>query len=159
MILRISFSFLEKGVLMLLPKTIDPIRVAKKGGHLHGELVLSQCVRLQAICDQANQTADVDLELNMDHQSRVPFIQGMVKAPLNLICQRCNAPMCYKLDISFLLSPVISEEEATRLPNMYEPIIVKDETVLLSEMIEDEILLTLPMVAKHEDVNCAVQTK
>lgn len=140
---------------MLLPKTIDPIRVAKKGEHLRGQLALKQCERLQAICDQIDQTADVDLQMNVDHEANVPFIRGVIKASLNLICQRCNAPMIYELNIPFLLSPVLNEKEASNLPEMYEPLIVANESVLLSEMIEDEILLALPIAVKHDDVNCA----
>jgi uncharacterized protein len=139
---------------MLLPKTIEPIRIAKQGAHVTGKLALNQCGRLQAICDQAEQQADVIMDLNMDPDAHVPFINGKVTATVNMICQRCNQPMEYALDISFLLSPVTSEKAAKALPVEYEPLVVPSDVALVSDIIEDEILLALPMVVKHEVGDC-----
>ena len=136
---------------MLLPKTIDPIRIAKQGAHLEGQLLLRQCERLQAICDQADLKAEVTMDLNIDHVARVPFIKGTIVTTVNQICQRCNGPMQHDLDISFALSPMASEAQSKNLSNRYDPLVVEDECVLVSEMIEDEILLALPMVSRHEE--------
>ena|SRR3990167_1771851 len=139
---------------MFLPKTLDPIRVAKQGAHLEGQLSLHQCERLQAICDQADLQAQVTMDLNMDVKANVPFIRGNIATMVNMICQRCNQPMQYELDIPFSLSPMISEKQAKNLPSEYEPLMVHDEQVIVSEMLEDEILLALPMVARHEQGEC-----
>lgn len=139
----------------MLPKTIDPIRIAKQGRQFQGEFALNQCARLQTISDQLDQKASVVLELNVDHEAQIPFIRGSIHASLNMICQRCNDAMHYPLNITFLLSPVLSEVQAENLPHKYEPLIVRDETVALADLIEDEILLALPMVTKHE--RCATQ--
>lgn len=139
---------------MLLPKTLDPIRVAKQGAHLEGQLSLHLCERLQAICDQANLRAQVIMDLNMDHKANVPFIRGNIVTKVNMICQRCDKPMQYELDIPFLLSPMVSEKQSKNLPSEYEPLMVHDERVIVSEMIEDEILLALPMVSRHEIGAC-----
>lgn len=139
---------------MLLPKTLDPIRVAKQGAHLEGQLSLHRCERLQAICDQADLQAQVTMDLNMDIKANVPFIRGNIRTAVNMICQRCNKPMQYDLDIPFSLCPMVSEKQAKNLPGEYEPLMVHDEQVIVSEMIEDEILLALPMVVKHEVGKC-----
>lgn len=136
---------------MLLPKTIDPIRIAKRGSHLSGQLLLNQCARLQELCDQAELQANVQMDLNMDTVSHVSFIRGQITTTVNMMCQRCNQPMACPLDISFLLGPVLTESDANNLPKQYEPLIVKNETVLIADMIEDEILLALPMVVRHEE--------
>lgn len=136
---------------MLLPKTLDPIRVAKQGAHLEGQLSLHLCERLQAICDQADLQARVIMDLNMDIKANVPFIRGNITTTVNMICQRCNKPMQYDLDIPFSLCPMASEKQAKNLPSEYEPLMVHDEQVIVSEMIEDEILLALPMIPRHED--------
>lgn len=135
--------------MMLLPKTIDPIKFAKQKMLLRGKLPLADCSRLQDISDQENNQASVDLEFGQD-EARIYFIRGNIDVTVNLICQRCNSPMSLKMDISFLLSPVASEERAKKLPNRYEPIFMKDELISISNMIEDEILLALPMIPKHE---------
>ncbi len=139
---------------MLLPKTLDPIRVAKQGAHLEGQLSLHQCERLQAICDQADLKAQVIMDLNMDIKANVPFIRGTIATTVNMVCQRCNKPMQYDLDIPFSLSPMVSEKQAKNLPSEYEPLMVHDEQVVVAEVIEDEILLALPMVSRHEVGAC-----
>lgn len=139
---------------MLLPKSIDPIRVARQGAHLAGKLPLNTCARLQSICDQGELQADVEIELNMDMEARVPFLSGVIEATVNMTCQRCNQPMQYDLKVPFLLSPVVSEKAAKNLPHDYDPLIVTDESVLISDLVEDELLLALPMVPKHEEGEC-----
>lgn len=137
---------------MQLPQSLEPIRLAKLGAQMQGELQLSTCERLQELCDQKNNQAIVDLQFGQD-ASRIYFIKGHVKATVNLICQRCNTLMHFDLDISFALSPVTSEARAKNLPEAYEPVFMTDEMVAVYEMIEDEILLALPMVWKHEICN------
>ena len=132
-----------------LPKQIDPIKFAKQHAQLNGQLSLHDLPRLQEICDQKNNIAEITLEFNQD-TSRIYFISGKIKANLNLICQRCNSVMPYEMNISFLLSPVISEERAKNLPKKYEPVFMQDDLVSVYDMIEDEILLALPLVQKHE---------
>lgn len=134
---------------MQLPKTGDPIKFAKKNARLQAHCTLSDFARLQEICDQGDHQADITLQFGQD-ASRFYFIQGTIKATVNLICQRCNALMTHELDISFLLSPVVSEERAKKLPDQYEPVFMQDESIAVYDMIEDELLLALPMVPKHE---------
>jgi uncharacterized protein len=119
---------------MKLPRILDPIKLGKQAGQLNGELRLADCPRLQEIADQG------------DHY----YINGTVNAMINVICQRCNEMMPYIIDISFSLSPVVSDERAKRLPAAYEPVPMQDEVVNVHEMIEEEILLALPMIPKHD---------
>ncbi|OGT33784.1 MAG: hypothetical protein A3C44_05140 [Gammaproteobacteria bacterium RIFCSPHIGHO2_02_FULL_39_13] len=134
---------------MQIPKTVDPIKLAKQKTQLSGEISLATCARLQEIADQKNNHATVDLTFGQD-EARIYFIRGNIHAMVNVICQRCNSSMPLEMDVSFLLSPVVSEEHVKKLPNQYEPIVMADDHVNLCEAVEDEILLALPMIPKHE---------
>ena len=138
----------------MLPKSIDPIRLCKQGAILQGSVTLSVLPRLQELCDQADQAVDVTLTLGVD-ATGIFFIRGEVKGVVQLCCQRCNAEMRQSLDLSFALSPVNSYERVKKLTSMYEPLMITDENVILTEMVEDEILLALPMVPRHEEGACA----
>ncbi len=131
-----------------LPRSLDPIKLAKQNAQLQGQLLLRELPRIQDIFDQADQQAQIDLQFGQDNK-RFYFMEGKIKATLNLICQRCTHSMHFDLDSSFLLSPVTSDERAKNLPAKYEPVFMQDELIFVYEMIEDEILLALPMVAKH----------
>lgn len=132
----------------MLLKTVDPIRFGKQQTQLEGDIALKTLPRLQEICDQENQKAQIILRF--DIESRLYVIRGQIKAVVRLICQRCNAPMNYDMDIAFVLSPVNSEERAKNLPKAIEPVFMCDEIIAVHEMIEEEILLALPMISKHE---------
>ena len=47
--------------------------------------------------------------------------------------------------------------EADLLPESYEPLLVNEPTVSLLEMIEDELLLSLPLVIRHEESECQLK--
>lgn len=132
----------------MLPKTIDPIKLAKYDAALQGELPLKNFPRLQEMKDQANQIARVSLRI--ETMSRVIVIRGEIQATLHLICQRCNRLMEYAIQHTFVLTPVSSDMAIKKLPDDYEPIMMHNDLISVVDMIEDEILLALPMVPKHE---------
>jgi len=66
-----------------------------------------------------------------------------------MYCQRCLEPVSIDLDCQVSLALVESEEAASRLPDSMEPLISPDETVDLLELIEDELILALPIVPRH----------
>lgn len=134
---------------MKLPRILDPIKLGKQAGQLNGDLPLADCPRLQEIADQGDHVAQVALQCGQD-AAHIYYINGTVNATINVICQRCNEVMPYVIDISFSLSPVVSDERAKRLPAAYEPVHMQDEVVNVHEMIEEEILLALPMIPKHD---------
>ncbi len=71
--------------------------------------------------------------------------------------QRCGIPFAHRVHTTYCFSPVINDEQAEALPESYEPIEVDEfgEADLLA-MIEDEIILSLPVVPLHESEHCEV---
>lgn len=138
----------------ILPIKIDPLFLANKGASLQGTLNLQQLPR---ICDQlceSNGEVAVTLHFGKDHKNFY-YIKGTITAELSLPCQRCLEPVIYKINSEFCLSPVKDDKAAAGLPSHYEPLILVDKTLIIADMIEDEIILNLPMVAKH-DTMCAL---
>jgi uncharacterized protein len=75
---------------------------------------------------------------------------------LNLICQRCLQDCAVDLDEKRRFILVLTDEEADAYPiedEELEPLVVNQQFNLL-ETIEDEILLSLPLVPKHPDGFC-----
>jgi len=77
---------------------------------------------------------------------------------LRLVCQRCLEPMDVHVTAQPSLGMVRTDLEAERLPPSYEPLQVGDEPVPLVAVIEDELLLALPIVSMHEPQVCPVQS-
>jgi len=136
-----------------LPKYIQPSRLFESDMLLQGSLPLSSFPRLQEFL--LNNAGEVVLDLKGGRDvERIIYINGNLQAVLHLECQRCMKVVDYPLSISLNLSPVFSEEGSKRLPERYEPLMVEDDQIDLVTLVEDELLLNLPMIPKHEDPNC-----
>lgn len=130
-----------------LPDLIDPLHLAESGRVLHGRMALSKLTRLAGSLHDAN--GELVLALAGARQGKVRTLQGRVETTLKLVCQRCLEPMDQVLDVSFTLALVNSEAQAEQLPGDIEPLLVTGTTLALAELVEDELILALPLVALH----------
>lgn len=94
----------------------------------------------------------VEADFSLD-AARRPVIGGHAAAVVRLTCQRCLEPVDWPLEASFTLAVVQDESEAAALPAEYEPLLCPEGSGSLPGMIEDELLLALPAVARHRDVS------
>jgi uncharacterized protein len=75
-----------------------------------------------------------------------------------LTCQRCMGPVDIKVDVNRSFRFVQSEQAALEQDeNAEEDILVFSQEFKLLDLIEDEVLLALPVVARHE--RCPVTVK
>jgi uncharacterized protein len=65
--------------------------------------------------------------------------------------------MAYQIEAPMALAWVTTRREADELPTHYDPVVVETETIALPDLIEDELLLALPLVALHAPETCAVR--
>lgn len=139
-----------------IPEQIDPYRYAEQQLKLHGLIKLSEMHRLSTVILQADQKGVVDLQFGVDEQS-ITYIKGRVQVTLSLQCQRCLEPYQYDITSDFSLGVVKSINDVNALPDHYEPVMAKEGVLVLSELIEDEIILNLPIIPKHEPEHCRVK--
>ncbi len=133
-----------------LPKDIDPFRLANNGLLLEGQLKLTSMPRIsEAIVDNS---AHVDVRLQFDiDEMGTPFMVGHIKTELPLVCERCMQTMNYVVDTDLSVGLIRHEGQAEQLAERYEPWVVDgDAPVELSSIVEDELLLAIPIVPKHE---------
>ncbi|RLA19529.1 MAG: metal-binding protein [Gammaproteobacteria bacterium] len=134
-----------------LPEYVAPLSLAEKGCLIKGEYPLASLARLQGMlaCYEGN----VRFDLNFERKGRMRVITGSVLADLGLDCQVCMEAIDLSVDRKVSLSVVTSIEQAERLPEEYEALLLEsvEETVVLMDIVEDELLLALPDVAKHGD--------
>ncbi len=97
----------------------------------------------------------VDLQFDLDEQ-RIRTVQGSAEGHVFMTCQRCLEPVEVAVEAAFNLAIAFSEESATTLPRNYDPLIVEEEEMELLDMVEEELILSLPLVPYHDD--CSIQT-
>lgn len=98
---------------------------------------------------------DVELEFGIDAR-RIRYLRGHLRTTLRLVCQRCLQPLVYPLDIDVCLGLVLSEDEAERLPEFYDAYVFDQRAVALKAIIEDELMLALPLVPLHDTGRCRI---
>jgi len=90
----------------------------------------------------------------VDAQLRFGLFEGRttvdvaVTGVATLVCQRCLQSCDCELDESAQLIVVRDEDE--EVPGGYEPFVGKPEQLSLSALIEEQVLLALPLVPTHE---------
>lgn len=143
-----------------LPKIVDGLKLAATNAVLEGEMPLNGMARLQEATSKAEGVARVDLQFGMDEQRRRTII-GTAVAQVEVVCQRCLRNMTISLEAPVSLGMVSSDAQAEALPGQYEPLFIEVEQdgsrnrrageVALDELLEDELLLVLPLAPMHPD--------
>ncbi|MGY5453458.1 23S rRNA accumulation protein YceD [Agarivorans sp. MS3-6] len=140
-----------------LPVEIDPFKTAKRKLDYQGLLEVIRLPRLNDAILKVNSDVDVWLRFGTDPQGLV-VVQGRALTEVELECQRCNETFSFPIDVEFTYSPVCDESQIDELPEDYEPLQLDDDNYfVVAELIEDELLLSLPIIAKHPLEDCKVK--
>ena len=134
-----------------LPKEIDPLRLAQNGLKFDGQLLLSDMPRLAKSLHSDSGLVNVVLAFDID-EIGTPYVKGEFRAPVSIVCERCMLPMSMELSVSCLLAMVVSEKFIDKLAEQYDPWLLENsEPVSLSKVVEDELILVLPLVPRHTE--------
>lgn len=138
---------------------INSPEFARKGLEIHGTIAVSQFSRLREYLSADGNDVDYRLAGDVDARGR-SRLQLQVAGGLPLICQRCLEAFEFKLNIASSFIIVADEEsippEADERDD--EDYLVADTEMLVMALIEDELLLALPLAPKHDDEQCAAST-
>jgi uncharacterized protein len=84
--------------------------------------------------------------------------EGELSATLLLTCQRCLEEVAVAVVASCHLGFVDDEAAAAAVPATHDPVIMTQGRVSLTELVEEELLLALPIVPVHADTaNCVAR--
>ncbi|NIP71652.1 MAG: DNA-binding protein [Gammaproteobacteria bacterium] len=132
---------------------MDPRRLAREGRQLAGRLPLASMQRLGPYLHGTEGEVEVELAFGIDVVG-ITYVRGSARARVELVCQRCLEPMAAELEAQFALGVVASEREGEQLPETYEPLVAGDEPIQLAGVIEDELILAMPIIARHRLEEC-----
>ncbi len=144
-----------------MPETVNFVRQVELNRTLEGKYPLAKLERLHDFLadSDAHDKGQVTAKIEFCHSVGFASIKGRVSAKLLVECQRCLNPMEIEIDGRFKFALVSSEEEAELLPDEFEPYLLEGEEQSIIELVEDELLLSLPMVIKHNNACSAVMTQ
>lgn len=136
-----------------IPAQVLASKALKRRETYVGVLAFGQMPRLTALLADAAGELRAELYAERDDEG-AGWLRGQISGVLPLTCQRglhafdwmCNVPLSLRL--------VFSEAEEEQLLKLCEPYLVRDDQLPLREVVEDEVLLSLPIVARCEDPEC-----
>jgi uncharacterized protein len=89
-----------------------------------------------------------------------PRLNCKVQAEVEMLCQRCLKPVGVAVDSDRLLYLAASEADADRLETALADedveVIIAGQSLDLAGVVEDEVLLSLPIVPMHADCDMAI---
>src|SRR5881394_1932384 len=94
-----------------------------------------------------------------DATGRVRFSrqQGLAVADLEVsaqpevVCQRCMQPMRWPVNLNSRIALVSDYAAADRVPEGLEVFLVEADSVSVRDLVDEEIMLALPHVPRHEE--------
>ena len=140
-----------------MPKriVIDTVKFARNGQEMIHSFSVEDLQRVKDIVGDVGEEIEAKLEGGVLKTGK-PFIDLSIKANLPLTCQRCLELMNFELNSSTRFIIAFGKSELTDLsdePDDVEFLIAEEDTDVVA-MVEEELLLRLPMAAKHEDGKC-----
>lgn len=134
-------------------RTINPQRLAKSGECLTGAINLDKMSRLTGLLQDYSGEIDFRLSFNIDEEE-VYFIESEISGRVVMECQRCLEPVVVEIHRQSLLGIANDNDVIKILPQRYEPLLVENELLSVSELVEDELLLVLPLAPVHLTKEC-----
>jgi uncharacterized protein len=131
---------------------IDSLAFASEGGSLQGELQVVLLTRLLDLLTDSAGSLVYRVEGRIGQRNR-PELLVEVDGVLSLRCQRCLEALEYPLELRSLLEFVDSDGDLTQeeLEDDSRDFLPLQRELDVAGLIEDEILLALPTVPRHED--------
>ena len=141
------------------PFQLDVVAFAKAAGHVEGHWPLVRLDRLaESAVAEGSPTETVGVAWSARGESRPargggpqPWLHVKAQARIALECQRCLRPVevILETDRSFLFVP--GEDTAAKIDADSEHDVLALTTALnLRELVEDELLLAMPLVPRHD---------
>lgn len=146
---------------MSTPNLIDPELFAVQGGHFADKMHLCDLdERVWAHEYLQDKQAEVVVALTggCDEWRRL-YLDLQISGSLTLMCQRCMEPVAFALDENariFLFADENSLDEAMMADENLEGMVIR-KNLSVCELVEDQILMALPLSPRHEQCNHAAR--
>jgi len=131
---------------------IDGLQFARSSSELAGVIDSSQ---LQRLGEFQCRTPGIRFRLKGGMNERgKPSIDMLLSAELELTCQRCMQPLAFALDTGVNLELSRHQAEIESAEDEVDRILAKRD-MDVAALVEDEVILALPMIPRHEHCEAA----
>lgn len=135
---------------MLRLLEIDGFEFAESGTVLRGEWPVRDFPRLSDLVHAGEGVIEYVLSGQRDRQGR-PALRIELRGTLSLSCQRCLRPLDFRVSVDSVLTLARSQFEGDADPvDSDTERIVASKDMAVRELLEDELVLSVPYAPRHE---------
>lgn len=131
-----------------LPQSVTAKKLVDSGAKLAGFMAADRLARVADAVENIPAKIAVELAFSRNASYKA-IIDLQIIGNVEMQCQRCLAPVTVPLKIENSLTIVAHDEEAKSRIKELEPIILEEGILDIDTLVEEEILLGLPLIAMH----------
>jgi uncharacterized protein len=136
-------------------KPLDVDRLAGGEAEIDFDVPLAELSRLKARIPGIG--GSVRGAVRFGRQSKFAVAELALAGKATLQCQRCMQPMELPIESTTHVALIFAEADAAEVPEELEPVLARSGSISTGELVEEELLLALPIVPLHEELReCAV---
>ncbi len=139
---------------MSAPGTLDALSFARSGASLEGKLHADRLPRLRT--NLTSDDAAVQYRIAGIVEAGRPALSLWIEADVRLTCQRCLESFRHRMELENVLPIARDEAELSRW-EADDPLVdalLAGERLDVAALVEDEILLSLPLAPRHPEGEC-----
>lgn len=146
------------------PESISLDKWADSGFEWQGEIIPVSFERLATLLSTEREQQNIELNTQLYRQNNVLHLSFKLVGEVWLTCQRCLEPVLIDLTDDYDIA-LLNDESQIRLIDDEQDHLLLDEIITeqtperllpLKKLVEDEILLKVPMAPKHDDCEMAI---
>ncbi|GAB7532500.1 YceD family protein [Pseudomonas sp. 3A(2025)] len=136
-----------------IPPHVDPRKLADRGTSLEGYVQLAD---LERLCDPlADNVGTVQAKFIFERDERRSVVfHTQLQVPVKMVCQRCLELVTLPIQSECTYIVVKEGANTQSLPKGYDVLELGEDPLDLLALIEEELLLALPIVPAHQPEEC-----
>lgn len=136
-----------------IPPHVDPRKLADRNAAVEGGVALADLKRLcEPLSDNVG-TVQAKFVFDRDEDGTV-VIHSDLSTHVTLVCQRCLEPVTLPIHSECTYAVVKQGANTQSLPTGYDVLELGEDPLDLRGVLEDELLLALPIVPAHHPEEC-----
>jgi len=136
-----------------IPLRVDPRKMADRATALESEIPLSSLTRLSEALEDDQGFVRARISFGRDEQKTV-VARSELDVVVKMVCQRCLELVAVPIHSECEYAVVNVGANTQHLPKSYDVLEVGEDPLDLLALVEDELLLALPIVPLHAPEDC-----
>ena len=134
-----------------LPLRFDPVLFANRGRQFAGNIPVQDMPRIKELAPNSDGQFYVTMTFSMS-SLKFPMVKGTIEGEVVQTCQRCMGNAEVPIGSQFQLLLITPDSLDLASEEGHEIFEYTGLVITTANLIEDEIILSIPVIAKHEDI-------